>query len=564
MDYLASDKYGVRALVDLCQRKGVTKVVISPGSRSAPLTISFANNPNFECLTIVDERSAAYFALGLARELREPVVLVCTSGTAALNYAPAIAKAYYQHVPLIVITADRPLEWIDQGDGQTINQQGIYNNFTRFQCTLPPEGLNESNQWHLTRLINEALWKCTATVPGPVHINVPLNEPLYETTTTRENSSRQIEFSTATPVLNSDAIAVLVNEIERYDKVMVVVGAMHYNDELNTLLEALSNKGVVIITETLSNSASESFIQNTDRVVSTIAVSDKQLFAPDLLITFDIPVLSRMIKELLRDHPPRLHWHFSNDSNITDTYKALTRKISGSTPEILEQVTSQMKPRDTGFIAKWRHKADHALKQHFDYLENLPWCDLKLFDVLSRAELPPSQIHLGNSTPVRYAELFNWPANHQWYSNRGTSGIDGSVSTSAGAAHASKKPVLLIVGDLSLFYDSNGLWHKYLPADFRIIVINNGGGAIFRYISGPASTSILEEYFEVKHGYNCEGIAKTFGLEYLKCSDERGFKSTLTHFFAPASKPILLEIFTPGEENGILLKNYFKFLKTIP
>ncbi|MGQ1946756.1 2-succinyl-5-enolpyruvyl-6-hydroxy-3-cyclohexene-1-carboxylic-acid synthase [Geofilum sp. OHC36d9] len=561
MSKAISDKPIVKALVDLCHLHGVEQVVISPGSRNAPLIISFSSSEKFECLSIVDERSAGYFALGLAREKRQPVALVCTSGTAALNYAPAVAEAYYQQIPLVVITADRPKEWINQSDGQAIEQPGIYNNFIRYQCSLPLSGGHPDDEWFMNRTLNEAFQKCNGQIPGPIHINVPMREPLYGKTVYPNTQARKIEILTGDSALSTDAIALLTNEIERYERVLVIVGAMHKDQNLQEALSALASKGVVVLTETLSNMEGEPFFGNMDRIVSTITEDEELIFSPDMLITLDIPVLSKMIKKLLRKHSPHIHWHFSNHDNITDTYQAVSRIIKGNAANILNHVADQMQKRENRFPEIWEKRSRLSTERHFQFFDKTPWSDLNLFKTLSEHTMAGYQIHLGNSTPVRYAQLFEWAPGQTWYANRGTNGIDGCVSTAAGAAYGTTQPVLLIVGDLSFLYDSNGLWHKYLPNNFRVIVINNGGGGIFRFITGPAETDELEAYFEANHNTTCEGIAQTFHLNYFSAHNQEEMEQLLPKFFEPSEKPQLLEIFTPNVESGKLLKKYFKFLR---
>lgn len=556
-----SDKPVVKTLIDLCHRHGVAQVIISPGSRNAPLILSFSGSQLFECITIVDERSAGYFALGLARATNKPVAVVCTSGTAALNLAPAIAEAYYQQIPLIAITADRPVEWIDQVDGQAINQHGIFSNFIRFQCQLPAAIVNGDDEWYTNRVINEALLKATGNVPGPVHINVPLKEPLYGKTIYPNQQARMITQVACNNTFSEEALQLLTNELAKFDRVMVLMGACLPNEELKKALVKLAEKGVLVLTETLSNTENEAFIGNMDRVVSTISEDEYTIFAPDLLITIDVPVLSRMIKKLIRSQKPNVHWHFSNQPAITDTYQSVTRLIQGGAPILLSELAKQMNQKNNQFVTAWKKRDVQTLERHKSYLANISWCDLKLFETLSQTPFPPLQIHLGNSTPVRYVQLFDWNIRHNWFANRGTSGIDGCLSSAVGAAHGSNEPVLLIIGDLSFFYDSNGLWNNYLKPNFRIILINNSGGGIFRFIAGPSETEELEDFFEAKQTLNAQGIAQTFGLNYIACNNETAFKEALRDFFEPSEKPAIMEVFTPNVENGIVLKAYFKYLK---
>ncbi len=555
-----SDKPIVKALVDLCYLHGVEQVVISPGSRNAPLIISFLGSEKFECLSIVDERSAAYFALGLARETRKPVAIVSTSGTAALNYAPAVAEAYYQQIPLVVITADRPKEWIDQADGQAINQPGIYNNYIRYQCSLPLSGGHSDDEWYMNRMLNEAFQKCVGQVPGPIHINVPMREPLYGKTVHQQKPARKIEILQGDSLLDKESIDILISEMERYQRVMILVGAMHHNVELENALKLLADKGVVVLTETLSNVEDEKFIGNMDRVVSTIVEDEELIFSPDMVVTFDVPILSKMVKSLLRKNNPHIHWHFSNQDTITDTYQALSRIIRGNYSNILMQIAEKIENREKRFHEIWEKRAEIAGQRHIQFFDKTPWSDIKFFKQLNDFDLLKMQIHLGNSTPVRYAQLFNWK-NQQWYSNRGTNGIDGSVSTAVGAAYAADRPVLLIIGDLSFFYDSNGLWHNHLKDDFKVIVINNQGGGIFRFVSGPLDVDEMEGFFEAKHSTNCKGIAETHSMKYFSIDEKDETEEVLTKFFATTDQPCLLEVFTPNVESGNLLKKYFKNLR---
>ncbi|MDR2929065.1 MAG: 2-succinyl-5-enolpyruvyl-6-hydroxy-3-cyclohexene-1-carboxylic-acid synthase [Cytophagaceae bacterium] len=556
-----SSKPVVALLLNVCHAYGVKHVILSPGSRNAPLIISFSGCGLFKCLSIPDERSAAYFALGLAQTSRKPVAIVCTSGTAALNYAPAVAEAYYQKAPLIVITSDRPARMIDQADGQAIRQNGIYQNFIRFQCTLPETDGNDDLRY-ANRLLNEAFIAATGNVQGPVHINIPFREPLYGKTTYTREVYHKITAIAHNLQPSAKAINVLTAEIETCHRIMILVGADTSNAQLAAALSLMAQKGAVVVTETLSNIRDARFFENTDRIVSAIEESEYTLFSPDLLITFDTPVLSRMIKKLIRSVKPQKHWHFTNNTTVVDTYDSLTRMVAGSPEDALRIVAEKMTD-DSRFYETWKERACITARFHNDFTANLSWCDLKLFKILNATTIPYPVIHLGNSTPVRYAQLFGWSGERTWFANRGTSGIDGCVSTAAGAAFGTAQPVLLITGDLSFLYDSNGLWHHHLPASFRVIVINNGGGGIFRYVQGPMETDELEDFFETRQTAHCKPIAEAFGFACSACYDEASFAEALKTFFAQSSKPKLLEVFTPNIENGVVLKNYFTNLAGI-
>ncbi len=563
MSQRISDKPVVRYILEHCYARGIKHVVLSPGSRNAPFILSFPASEYFKCLILVDERSAAYFALGLALKTREPVVLVCTSGTAALNYAPAIAEAYYQQIPLIVITADRPPELIDQADGQTIRQSGMYQNFIRYACQTPSGVLTAAETGHLNRMLNEAFLQALGTSPGPVHINVPFREPLYGRTNFTNDFKIPLLPLPAIMSIDSGQTDILKNELKSYKRILLVLGAFNGKDgyEWQKVALILAQKGVVVLAESLSNIHGEPLILNVDRVVTAIDEDMAGQFCPDLLITADVPVLSKMLKKFLRNCAPGAHWHFSNKSILIDTYGCLTRQIEGPALKILSNIAREMEDLNGSFPEQWQQLSKLTRKLHSQFMDGLPWSDMKVFHYLASAVPAHQEVHLSNSTPVRYAQLFSWKESQTFYANRGTSGIDGCVSTSAGAAFAGSKPVTLITGDLAFFYDANGLWHRYLPDSFRIVVINNGGGGIFRVISGPSETEELEPFFEVRDHRDCQGIALTFGLEYFSARDESELNDVLTHFWGDKGKPAVLEIFTPTEVNGEILKSYFKALR---
>lgn len=560
MSCSTSDKSVVSYIINHCYEQGVKYVVISPGSRNAPLILSFPASGKFQCLTIVDERSAAYFALGLARKTNTPVALICTSGTAALNYGPALAEAYYQQVPLIAITADRPPELIDQADGQTIRQTNVFNNFVRYQCQLPVGKLSSDEVLLTNRLLNEAFQNALGTVPGPVHINVPFREPLYGLVEDKETVLSRVLKVRSHEMVNHDLVEELVGEISGYHKILFLVGATRGESLLNDVATLLAEKGVVVVTETLSNICSGKVFENTDRLLEYFS-SNVEAFCPDLLITLDVPVLSKRIKQIIRSCHPRAHWHFSNQDIIVDTYQCLTRQIRGNALLTLKGVSEKLKTLPSDYMDFWVKARIVTTQKHQTFCEQVGWSDFKVFELLSQSIPDEVEIHLGNSTPVRYAQLFEWKQKHTFWGNRGTSGIDGCVSTAAGAAAGGEQPVTLIVGDLSFLYDSNGLWHRYLPSTFRVVVINNGGGGIFRYIPGPSETKELEPFFEAKGDYRCKGIAETFGLKYFNAENPEELKSVLAHFWDDKGKPALLEICTPGPRNGEILRGYFNYLR---
>jgi len=340
---------------------------------------------------------------------------------------------------------------------------------------------------------------------------------------------------------------------------MLIVGASSPDEAFSQLVNSLMEKGVVVVVENLSNIQSAKAIGNTDRVLEGFA-ENESAFSPDLLITLDVPVLSKKLKHRLRQHPPKAHWHFSNQKVLVDTYQCLTRQIAGNATAILSALMRKISFFPSDYFQLWHQSERKTSELHQQFLEKVSWSDFLVFEHLRKGMPEEQEIHLANSTPVRYAQLFRWPEGQAFFANRGTSGIDGCVSTAAGAAFVNKRPVTLITGDLGFFYDANGLWHQYLPASFRVIVVNNGGGGIFRFIPGPSETEELEPFFEVRGNHQCRGIAETFGLQYYAAGNSDELQLILQHFWDEKGVPALLEIFTPGDENGDVLRSYFRFL----
>ncbi|PKP33072.1 MAG: 2-succinyl-5-enolpyruvyl-6-hydroxy-3-cyclohexene-1-carboxylic-acid synthase [Bacteroidetes bacterium HGW-Bacteroidetes-17] len=560
---MEKQKSGIRHLVEICFQKGIENIVISPGSRNAPIIIAFTNHPKINCLSIVDERSAAFFALGMAQQSGKTVAIACTSGSAALNYAPAIAEAYYQHIPLLVLTADRPKEWIDQADSQTIRQNGIYSNYIKKSFELPQSIQNDDDLWYTDRLINEAIDLCQSSTPGPVHINLPFKEPLYQGYDEEIAPPKLINTAKITSILEEHEIKRLANHWNTSSKKLIISGMMNPNPELNNvLIEISKDPSVVFLTENTSNLHYSAFNSCIDRTLAAITEEELENFKPDLLISFGNQIVSKKIKAYFRQNQPDEHWHIDTDELFLDTYQSLTKNIPVEPASFFNKMSGHIIPYKSNFSIIWDDKSKLTTKKHQEFIEKCEYSDLKVFDLLLKAIPSNSNLQLANSTPIRYTQLFDARLDLVYNSNRGTSGIDGSLSTAVGAAYETKDPTTIILGDLSFFYDSNGLWNDYLSNDLRIILINNGGGGIFRFLDGPSDTKDFETYFETTHRLNAEGIAKTFNIQYQSASNFEEVKAGLSSLYHPENKKVsLLEIFTPREVNAIILKDYFRFLK---
>jgi len=557
-----SDIKGVKELIDICWAKGMEYVIVSPGSRNAPLSISFAKDQRIKSLVIVDERSAGYFALGIAQQTRKPVGLVCTSGTALLNYGPAIAEAFYQRLPLVVISADRPVEWIGQDDSQALPQVNAFGQFVKASYQLPLDANNPDDCWYLNRMVNEALTKSQTGRMGPVHINFPLREPLYGVKKYPDSNERVIAKITSVDELSVDRISAIAAVFNSSQKIVILAGLLHQQLELNELLsELVQNKNVVVLTESVSNLHNKEFMPCIDRIVCSIKEDELQEFQPDLLISFGGPLVSKMIKSFLRNSKPKEHWFVGKEDHFIDTFKSLTSHIDVSPLSFFKQLLPLVKPSDSSFSGLWKRRDARVSEVHSGYLNNIGWSDLKAFEQILKAIPEGGNLQLANSSVVRYAQLFKTSGKLSYNSNRGTSGIDGCTSTAAGAALVNDEITTLITGDISFFYDSNGLWNRYLKPNLKIILINNGGGGIFRFISGPSGVEELEEYFETVQDYKAGKLAETYGLDYFYAENKEEVEKTLPDFYAVNKRAAILEIKTPRTVNDKVLINYFKTIK---
>lgn len=553
------DKSGILHLAQLMLRRNIRHVVISPGSRNAPLVAVFGNEKAFETFTVVDERSAAFFALGMAQQLNNAVALVCTSGTAVLNYAPAVAEAYYQRIPLVVITADRPAEWIDQGDGQTIHQLNIFGPHVRKSVNLPQTISKPDDLWYNDRLISEALNAALEPVHGPVHINVPLGEPLYGFSMQDNLKIHDISDVEVFRVPAKAQLTKLKTVWENAPRKMILAGQMSPDIKIKDCLNKLAQRpDVVVLTETTSNCFNSGYTECIDR--SLAVMQEASDYYPDLLITFGGPVVSKRIKAFLRKAAPAVHWNVDLADSRMDTYQSLTHAIAVSPADFLP-LLELFPVVSSHYSAKWSELNARGKQLHETFLSQASWSDLKIFELIIKTLPSDYLVQLGNSTPVRYAQLFDSGWAVRFDSNRGTSGIDGSLSTAVGAALASKKPTLLITGDLSFFYDSNGMWNKHLPANLKIIVINNRGGGIFRFIEGPDQSGLLQDFFEARHQDSAVNLASAFGLSCFNAEDPESFKMVFNTFLEEKNRAALLEINSLPEVSGQTIRQYFDFLR---
>ena len=540
-----------QSVIEICKAKGIQHIIISPGSRNAPLTIGFTNNPFFTCYSIADERCAAFFAMGIAQQIQKPVAVVCTSGSAVLNYYPAVAEAFYSQIPLVILSADRPQNKIDIGDGQTIRQENVFANHILFSANLTELSSNENDC-----LINQAINSAVEN-RGPVHINIPFEEPLYETVETLEVHPEIIPMNQL-----SNAFTLEENFISQWNqakKKLILVGELFPNTLENEIIQKLGeDESIVVLTEATSNLHHSNFITNIDSLITPFLTKDFEAFQPEILVTFGGMVVSKRIKAFLRKFQPKAHWHIDK-LRAYDTFGCLTEHFKTHPNLFFNQLLTENTSSD--YQKQFLAIHNFRKQKRTIYTNEIPFSDFKVFDFLSKHLPEVCQLQISNSSAIRYFQLFDWSAATTIFCNRGTSGIDGSTSTAIGAAITTSKPTILITGDISFFYDSNALWNNYIPKNFKIILVNNNGGGIFRILPGHQETPTFNTFFETSHQLNALHLAKMFDFQYFKANSLEEINENWNAFISNENQPSVLEIFTPEKLNDKILLDFFKKLE---
>ena len=541
-DNLYSEKETAKILTELLVRKGVRRVLLSPGSRNAPLIISLTRRRELSCRVVLDERVAAYMAVGMAQQSGEAVALVCTSGTALLNYAPAVAEAFYQRLPLI--------------DSQTIRQYAALAPFVKASYRLPAELSCADERWYANRLVNEALNTALASPQGPVHLDVPFREPLYgiKTYSMPERAIEAVPVVSTLPDAEARRLAAMLSSGKR---VLIVASFAAPDAALASLLtRAAAFPQVVLLTESLANLPVGDAIPTIDRVLSVMP-ADLLAYRPDILITFGGAPVSRRLKRFLRENRPEEHWRLDTGGHIVDTMQSLTRHIRLAPSDFFAAVLPYWQPAMCGYRDLWRALREEAARRHDAFLSSAAWSDFTAFSLLMPALPVGAAVQLSNGMTVRYAQMFEYPQVFRSDGNRGTSGIDGSLSTAVGAAIASNRPTVCIIGDMSFLYDAAALATGDLPPNLRIIVICNGGGGIFRTLAGVSELSESESCFETVRRVDVERYARLYGIDFYRAADAESLRNVLPRFFQETGRVAILAIETPRLLNAEVLKAYF-------
>lgn len=549
-----SKKLNVQLLAEIFKAFGIEHIVLSPGSRNGALSTHFSHHPDFKTYSIVDERSAGFVALGMAQQIQKPVVVCCTSGSALVNYYPAVTEAFYQNIPLIVLSADRPIHLVDNFDGQTIRQKNALELHTYHSTQLDENDATENLMENLG-LIKKAVTVCIQN-SGPVHINMPFSEPLYEFQDTLDIEFDEFKIPQKEKI--DFPVTAFIEKWNNSSKKLVLVGMQHPNAPLNEWIKKLAeDDSVVILTETTSNVHSPRFFNKIDSVIFSLTEEELENLKPEILLTIGQNVVSKKVKAFFRNHPPQMHWHLDEYWH-PDTFQCLTDKIQSSPVEFLEKFVPSILTISSNYFEKWNAIRMLKREKQREFSAKKEFSDFKAIEKLVETFPDHSQIQYSNSSVIRYAQLFDHKPTVEVFCNRGTSGIDGCTSTAAGASILNEKQTILVSGDISFFYDSNGLWNPYLPSHFRIVLINNGGGNIFKIIPGPDQSGVVESVFETRHFLTAKHLAKMFQFEYQAVQTMEELNSALEIFYQTSERPKILEIQTSEVENSEIMRAYFK------
>ena len=551
-----SNKENVNILTALLVAHGVRYAVCCPGSRNSPIVHNLHACPDIECYPVTDERSAGFYALGMSQVLKEPVVVCVTSGTALLNLAPAVAEAYYQHIPLVVISADRPQAWIDQLDGQTLPQPDALGRFVKKAVSLP-ESHDDESRWYCNRLVNEALLETHHHGYGPVHINVPISEPLFDYTVSELPEERSICL--LNPRCYKSLLLECVGQLYTSRKPMVIIGQMSTEGLLPQDLYAISLFAVVL-NESLSVGKGGAHF---DEVL--YAVGDNPDYQPDFVLYLGDTLVSKRLKQWLRNLKVTHIWAVTEDGSIHDISMQLYGVIEGHPADVIDdlvdsagikavQSTEEFKTRWDKVLAKVNKRVDNYQPAYSQMAA------VKCFEEsLGTAE--DEHVHYANSTAIRLANIY---ARHFVYCNRGVNGIEGSLSTAAGFSVVTDETVYCVIGDLSFFYDQNALWNQNLCGNLRILLLNNGRGGIFNLLKGLEESPARDQFVAAEHHTSAEGICQQNHITYLKAENMDEMQQGIdTLLYIESDRPVLLEVFTDSTEDERAFRDYYGKLRSI-
>ena len=570
-----SNKENINILTALLMAWGVRDAVVCPGSRNAAIVHNLSACGSIRCHPITDERSAAFYALGIALATKRPTIVCVTSGSALLNTAPAVVEAFYQHAPLIVIAADRPQQWIGQLDGQTLPQPDALGRFVRRSVSLP-EPRNDEERWFCNRLVNEALYAATGQQPAPVLINVPITEPLFSFDVAELPSERCFHRLGNNASLSVDTTTALQQTICHARKPLIVVGQMPTNEQRQSAFDiAKLSEHFVVFAEPLSNSSATIHFDEAVRYL-TAHPEQQAEYTPDYIIYIGDTLVSKPTRRWLRHTQAPSCFVTPNAQDVPDPLTTLTHIVECSyeaLPQLFDAlcaINTRKEPRtdiartepNTAYHRAFRTRWHKLLSQFATHAADF----VPMFSQMAVVKCLEEQInnsgvevnmHYANSTAVRLACIY---ARHYVWCNRGVNGIEGSLSTAAGFSLADKRLSVCVIGDLSFFYDQNALWNQCVGGNLRIVLLNNGGGAIFKQLPGLNSSPVADTFVGASHTTTAQGICAQNNVEYLSAHNMSESKQGInTLLNRKSNRPMLLEVFTNAETDAETQRTYFRF-----
>lgn len=560
----------VQVIVSLLKKYDISNIVISAGTRHTPLVHSVENDIFFNCYSIVDERSASFFALGLIQQIQKPVAICCTSGTAACNYVSAAHEAFYQQLPLLILTADRNPYYLNQQEEQMVPQQNLFRDVCKKTVTLPIVR-DDKDFWYCARLVNEALLELEHRDAGPVHVNFPVENdyPIHQ-------GIVRFDVKQLPDIKKIERLA-LKDDDSRWkewadrlrDKRVLVIYGQHapLRLEQQKTIDDFSRKyNCVISVDHLSNLSCVKGL-DTYLLMETISKETMQALCPDIVITMNGSSISK-IKDRLQsiNNKNFIHWHVSENGAVSDPFKCLPDIVECS-PMIFFQRFAQFGDgcsEENSFYELWKEHLDKLAAKgstlHFDIDFSSVYATQQLIK-----EMPKNSLfHIANSNSIRLASFFPLKNNISVYCNRGTNGIDGSMSSFIGQAYVSKKPSFLLIGDLSFFYDMNALWNRYVGNNIRILICNNSGGAIFHTYPGKSNIPTIDSHIAAEHTASVKEWAVSRGFSYLSARNKEEFEDALPHLMRVDSEsPVILEVFTDKETDNIQKKRLIHYYREV-
>ena len=553
-------KQHIAELANILKQKGANHVIICPGSRNAPLIQVFERDDEFDCFSIVDERSAAYVALGMAKESGKPSVVVTTSGTAVLNLGPAVAEANNQGIPLILLTGDRPDEYPPQFTNQKINQEQIFPGNAAGSFSLPEKIEDEDHLDEIMSGIAAQIDEACFVKKGPLHINIPLLDPLYEeipkdSLLGNKHDVEEPKTKTADHFSPSDAEKI-IESLEQGRKILILAGTGEYPEFLQQSLSTLvSNYQVTVVAEHLANLPATFTIGLPELLLTGRSEETRKALEPDLVITMGSHIVSKQLRLFVQglNNVPVI---------VTNRLGAESYRLRADSFGFLPSPEKKNIEQENTYFPIWKKEQDQAIEKANRFVNHTGFNNLTVIKTILEKVPGGTTIHLGNSAVVRYSQLFPSRGDLKYMSNRGTSGIDGCISTAVGAALVSSHQHLAIVGDLSFVYDSNALWNRNFPGNLQIVVINDKGGGIFRLLNGPDRMSFFDEFSVTHHPVSFWHLVKAFDLNILQANEDYTLDDAIKKLFSTGSKFSVFEIETAESENAIVFRQYYESVKS--